>query len=135
MLDQQNTKAFVRRYLQVFQDYCMDQHQQSEAQEAINGTWAIRSTKSRLIGAKDDREDTDDATRNTEMLGIIMNQSHFNLYEPLSILIYILYTLILYGWDCVVSFYRFTYDFLTIFCFFLRITFMLLVLKGRIHKS
>lgn len=42
MLNQQNTKAFFRPYLQVFQDYCMDQHQQSEAQEAINGTWAMK---------------------------------------------------------------------------------------------
>ena len=42
MLNQQNTKACVRPYLQVFQDYCMDQHQQSEAQEAIKGTWAMK---------------------------------------------------------------------------------------------
>ena len=56
----------------------MDQHQ-SEAKEAIKGS------KSWLIGARDDREDTDDATRNKEILGIIMNHNHFNLYEPISI--------------------------------------------------
>ena len=42
MLNQQNTKAPIRPYLQVFQDYCMDQHQQSETQEALNGTWAMK---------------------------------------------------------------------------------------------
>ena len=61
----------------------MDQHQQSEAQEATKGS------KSWLIGARDDREDTDCASRNTDILHIIMNHSHLNLYEPIrSISIY-----------------------------------------------
>ena len=56
----------------------MDQHQ-SEAKEAIKGS------KSWLIGARDDREDTDYATRNAEILQIIMNHSHLNLHESVSI--------------------------------------------------
>lgn len=34
-----------------------------------------RFTKSRLIGARDDREDTDDATGSKDILGIILNHS------------------------------------------------------------